>query len=49
MILKGFILEILFQKVCLINSKNGRHLRVSPEVCNLRVTKPLKIQIITVP
>jgi hypothetical protein len=30
--------------VCLISSKKGRPLRVSPEVCNLGVTKPLNIQ-----
>ena len=35
---------ILSQKVCLISSKKGRLLRVSPEVCNLGVTKPLNIQ-----
>lgn len=37
-------LPILSQKVCLISSKKGRPLRVSPEVCNLGVTKPLNIQ-----
>ena len=37
--------RILSQRVCLKSIKKmGQHLRVSPEVCNLGVPKPLNIQ-----